>query len=218
LPPDYQLREADEGFIFSGSMYESENAMEVQETDADSTSPADAGNATDPADPADPTDPEESPEAENVPTRQVVEFRLGEDYCAVDIDEVDGIVEIKKVTRIPRTPDSVDGVMDLRGETTAIIDPRTFLGIDGDPPERDEQNVLVLDRPDDKQKIGIRVDEVLEVTTYPEDKIDTDEDLADLDTRGIEEQVSRGIIRKQNGGGLDLIVWVDVDAIIAQLE
>lgn len=190
-------------------MIESESAMEVQETDAES------GDETESADP---TEPGDSPESRDVPTRQVVEFRLGEDDCAVDIDEVDSIVEIKKVTRIPRTPDAVDGVMDLRGETTAIIDPRTFLGIEGEPPERDEQNVLVLDRPDDKQKLGIRVDEVLEVTTHPENRIDTEEDLSDLDTQGIEERVSRGIIRKPNGDGLDLVVWIDIDAIIDQLK
>ncbi len=191
--------------MWSGSMVQIESAMEVQETDAD------AGDGTDETD---------APEVENVPTRQVVEFRLGDDYCAVDIDEVDSIVEIKKVTRIPRTADSIDGVMDLRGETTAIINPRTFLGMDddGDAPEGDEQNVLVLDRADDKQKIGIRVDEVLEVTDHPERNIDTEEDLTDLDTRGIEEKVSRGVIRKPNGDGLDLVVWIDIDAIIGQLK
>ncbi|UPV74401.1 chemotaxis protein CheW [Halorussus limi] len=175
--------------------------MEVQETDT-----------------GDGTDGTESPEVAEGPTRQVVEFRLGEDYCAIDIDEVDSIVEIKKVTRIPRTPDSIDGVMDLRGETTAIINPRTFLGIDGDQPTSEEQNVLVLDRADDKQKIGIRVDEVLEVTTHPESRIDTDDDLSDLQTRGIEEEISRGIIRKPSGDALDLVVWIDIDVIIEQLK
>ncbi|PSP54584.1 chemotaxis protein [Halobacteriales archaeon QS_1_67_19] len=174
--------------------------MEAQETDPD------------------PDSATQSAEVRDVSTKQVVEFRLGEDYCAMDIEQVDSIVEIKKVTRIPRTPDSIDGVMDLRGETTAIIDPRTFLGIEDDSPDSAEQNVLVLDRPDDKQKIGIRVDEVLEVTTHPEDRIDTDEDLSDLDTQGIEAEVSRGIIRKPNGDGLDLIVWIDIDAMIDQLK
>ncbi|WP_435154477.1 chemotaxis protein CheW [Haladaptatus sp. DFWS20] len=87
---------------------------------------------------------------------QVVEFRLGDDVCAIDIDQVDSIVVVKRVTRIPRTSDSIEGVMDLRGETTAIIDPKQFLSVGSD--ERGE-GVLVLDRPDDKQKIGIRLDE-----------------------------------------------------------
>lgn len=194
--------------MYSRSMFEIETDMEVQET----------------------ADPEDAPAARDVETRQVVEFRLGEDHCAVDIDEVDSIVEIKKVTRIPRTPEPIDGVMDLRGETTAIIDPRRFLGVESEGPDPGEQNVLVLDRPDDKQKIGIRVDEVLEVATYAEDRIDTDDDLSNLDTKGIEERVSRGIIRKpvdaaanaadsdDADDSLDLVVWVDVDAIIGQLK
>ena len=182
--------------MYSASMSKPEIVMGVQQADPES---------------------EEAPE-KDVETRQVVEFRLGDDYCAVDIDEVDSIVEIKKVTRIPRTPDSIDGVMDLRGETTAILNPRTHLGIEGDAPEQAEQNVLVLDRSDDKQKIGIRVDEVREVSTYPVTQIDTEEDLSNLDTRGIEEKVSRGIIRKPGDDGLDLVVWVDVDVIIEQLN
>jgi purine-binding chemotaxis protein CheW len=179
-------------------MFEVESIMQAQETDG--------------------TTEEVPVEARDVETRQVVEFRLGEDHCAVDIDEVDSIVEIKKVTRIPRTADSIDGVMDLRGETTAIIDPRTFLGVEGEAPDPDEQNVLVLDRSDDKQKIGIRVDEVLEVATYAEDRIDTEEDLSNLETRGISERVSRGIIRKPDESGIDLVVWIDIDAIIDQLK
>ena len=136
---------------------------------------------------------------------QVVEFRLGEDVCAIDIEQVDSIVEVKKVTRIPRTPNSIEGVMDLRGETTAIIDPKEFLSVETG--ERGD-DVLVLDRPDDKQKIGIRVDEVLDVTTHEPEQIDANDELENLDTRGIRDQISRGIIKKPNGDDdeLDLVI------------
>ncbi|WP_433623676.1 chemotaxis protein CheW [Halomicrococcus sp. NG-SE-24] len=142
---------------------------------------------------------------------QVVEFRLGEDVCAIDIDQVDSIVEVKKVIRIPRTPDSIEGVMDLRGETTAIIDPKEFLSVSVDD---SGDSVLVLDRPDDKQRIGIRVD----VVSYAPDQVDDGDDLENLDTRGIREKVARGIIRKPNGDGLDLVVWIDVDRMIDRLK
>ncbi len=146
---------------------------------------------------------------------QVVEFRLGDDICAIDINQVDSIVEVKKVTRIPRTSDSIEGVMDLRGETTAIIDPKQFLSVASD--ERGE-GVLVLDRPDDKQKIGIRVDEVLDVTTHAEKHIDSSDQLENLDTQGIRDQIARGIIRKPGDDGLDLVIWVDVDKMIDSLN
>ena len=146
---------------------------------------------------------------------QVVEFLLGEDVCAIDITQVDSIVEVKKVTRIPRTAESIEGVMDLRGETTAIIDPKEFLSVSAS--SRGE-NVLVLDRPDDKQKIGIRVDEVLDVATYTPEQIDSDDDLDNLDTQGIRDDVANGIIRKPNSDGLDLVVWLDVDRMIDRLN
>ncbi|MCO8245259.1 MULTISPECIES: chemotaxis protein CheW [unclassified Haladaptatus] len=148
---------------------------------------------------------------------QVVEFRLGEDVCAIDIEQVDSIVEVKKVTRIPRTPNSIEGVMDLRGETTAIIDPKEFLSVETG--ERGD-DVLVLDRPDDKQKIGIRVDEVLDVTTHAPERIDANDELENLDTRGIRDQISRGIIKKPNGDDdeLDLVIWVDIDKMINSLN
>ncbi len=146
---------------------------------------------------------------------QVVEFRLGEDVCAIDIEQVDSIVEVKKVTRIPRTKGSIEGVMDLRGETTAIIDPKEFLSVATG--ERGD-DVLVLDRPDDKQKIGIRVDEVLDVTTHSPEQIDTSDELENLDTRGIRDKIARGIIRKPNDDGLDLVIWIDIDKMIDSLN
>ena len=144
--------------------------------------------------------------------RQVVEFRLGADVCAIDIETVDTIVELTRVTRIPRTPPAVDGVMDLRGETTAIIDPKEFLGIEGE--RTDDQKILVLDRADDKQKIGIRVDEVLEVATYWDGQIDRAEEITNLETRGIERRISKGLIRKPIEDEVDLVVWLDVDAMV----
>ena len=185
--------------------------MSVEEGTNDDAPPEDKG-------PTGGGGPDESEEATDQGEEvQVVEFQLGGDTCAVDIGQVDGIVEMKKVTRIPRTPDAIDGVIDLRGETTAIIDLRSFLGID-EQDSRQAQDVLVLDRPDDKQKVGLRVDEVQEVSTYYTDRIDSDEDLANLQTTGFEQRAAKGIIRKPDGDDVDLVVWVDVEAIIDGLK
>ena len=148
----------------------------------------------------------------------VVEFHLGEEQCAIDIEGVDGIVEMKQITRVPRAPDAVDGVMDLRGETTAVIDPKTFLSVGtGD----EEQNILVLDREGDKQKIGIRVDEVREVAAYRESQIDHNGQLAGIQSDAIESQLVKGVIRKpigeaENGQAEDvtLILWLDVEQLV----
>ena len=154
----------------------------------------------------------------------VVEFMLGGEKCAIDIGTVDSIVEPKQVTRVPRAPAAVDGVMDLRGETTAIVDPREFLSIEG---RASEQNILVLDRDDDKQKIGIRVDEVTEVSTYHEGQVDQNGELDGIRTAAIETELVRGVIRKglhededdeERVSDVELVLWLDIDRLIDAVE
>ncbi|MFW6003570.1 MAG: chemotaxis protein CheW [Halanaeroarchaeum sp.] len=149
----------------------------------------------------------------------VVEFALGEETCSMDIDFVDSIVESKQITRVPRAPDAVEGVMDLRGETTAVVDPREFLSVGEGG---DEENILVLDRDDDKQKIGIRVDEVNEVSTYTERQVDRNGDLAGIESSAIDDELVKGVIRKPVGeidddgipDDVRLILWLDIEALI----
>jgi purine-binding chemotaxis protein CheW len=154
----------------------------------------------------------------------VVEFELGDETCAIDIDAVDSIVESKQVTRVPRAPDAVEGVMDLRGETTAIVDPREFLAIGG---ETDSENILVLDRADDKQKIGLRVAEVTEVSGYAEFQLDRGERVARIGTAAVEDDLVKGVIRKgatpedeedADEGDVELVLWLDIDRLIGAVD
>lgn len=149
----------------------------------------------------------------------VVEFSLGDETCAMDIDSVDSIVEMKQITRVPRAPAAVEGVMDLRGETTAVVEPREFLSV-GEGGE--EENILVLDRDDDKQKIGIRVDEVTEVASYTERRVDRNGDLSGVESSAIDAELVKGVIRKPLGEIDDdgvpedvrLILWLDIEALV----
>ena len=150
----------------------------------------------------------------------VVEFRLGDEVCAIDIGAVDSIVESKQVTRVPRAPDAVEGVMDLRGETTAIVDPLEFLAVEGDPAS---DNILVLDRADDKQKIGLRVAEVTEVSGYADHQVDRGDRLDRIGTSAIESELVRGVVRKgatppgeedAADEDVELVLWLDIDELI----
>jgi purine-binding chemotaxis protein CheW len=64
-------------------------------------------------------------------TTQLLEFGLGDESYCLDIGYVDEIVDAGELTRIPNSPPHVEGVMDLRGRTTAIVDPRKLFDIDG---------------------------------------------------------------------------------------
>ncbi|WP_050048565.1 chemotaxis protein CheW [Halanaeroarchaeum sulfurireducens] len=153
----------------------------------------------------------------------VVEFTLGTETCAIDIDSVDSIVETKQITRVPRAPDAVEGVMDLRGETTAVVDPKEFLSVgEGGATE----NILVLDGDEDKQKIGIRVDEVTEVASYPDTQVDDNGQLDGITSSAISAELINGVLRKHVGTVDDegvpedvkLVLWLDIDALISSIS
>jgi len=73
---------------------------------------------------------------------QVLEFRLGDETYCVSIDYVTEIVDVGDLTTVPNAPPYVEGVMDLRGRTTAIVNPKDVFGIREDGPER---RVVVFD-------------------------------------------------------------------------
>jgi len=114
-------------------------------------------------------------------------------------------------------------VMDLRGVTTAIVDPREFLAIEGDLAS---DNILVLDRADDKQKIGLRVAEVTEVSGYVDAQIDTGERVSRIGTSAVEQELVKGVIRKgaiedeeeDEDVEVELVLWLDIDRLIGAVS
>ena len=128
---------------------------------------------------------------------QVLEFRLGEERFCVDIADINEIVEKGQLTGIPNTADHVLGVMDLRGETTTIVDPKQVLDVaDVDTGER-----VIIFESDDARPIGWLVDSVHEVSTLGEE---------DVESVG-EDAVVKGVISQ----GDRFVVWVEPDAVHA---
>ena len=60
---------------------------------------------------------------------QVVEFVLGKEHYAIDLFDVKEVVEYTSITKLPNVPDYVQGIIDLRGEITTIIDLKHRLNI-----------------------------------------------------------------------------------------
>ena len=55
---------------------------------------------------------------------QFVSFLLGGEEYAVDIMRVQEIIRISSITKVPRMPDFVEGVINLRGKVIPVIDLR----------------------------------------------------------------------------------------------
>ena len=154
----------------------------------------------------------------------ILEFDLGGESYAMDIQIAREIVEMLPITPIPRAPGHVTGLLNLRGEITTIINIHHLLGINPSK-ERDEQNIMVL-IPDafENTSVGIIVDEVHSVLTVDANNIDTN-------VKGVHSELTdyvHGIIKlsQDESGKPDsdesageekrLIIWIDVRKILME--
>jgi purine-binding chemotaxis protein CheW len=62
-------------------------------------------------------------------TAQYLTFRLDRELFAVDIAKVREVLEFSTVTKVPRTPDFMRGVINLRGNVVPVVDMRLKLGL-----------------------------------------------------------------------------------------
>jgi len=91
-------------------------------------------------------------------------FRLGDELFAANVGKVIEILELPKVTKVPRSPDFMRGVVNLRGNVLSVIDSRTKFGL---PQAPDTINtciiVMIINVDGQKVTLGVIVDAVQEV-------------------------------------------------------
>lgn len=102
-------------------------------------------------------------------TIQVASFRIGSEEYGVDISQIQEIIRMVEITKLPRTPDFVEGVINLRGQLIPIIDLRTRFGM-----ERAEltKNSRIIVTDIGTKRVGIIVDSASEVLTLPMESIE----------------------------------------------
>ncbi|ELZ07632.1 MULTISPECIES: chemotaxis protein CheW [Natrialba] len=128
----------------------------------------------------------------------VLEFDLGENRYCVDIGYVAEIVNTDELTPIPNTPAHVEGVMDLRGETTKIVNLRTIFGEDaGD--ELGSRIIVFKRKRGSTDRIGWLADEVHQVRQLETDAVDT----------SVEGDGIAGIVRQDD----EFVLWIDPTAV-----
>jgi purine-binding chemotaxis protein CheW len=64
-----------------------------------------------------------------VESSQYLTFKLDQELFAVDISKVREVLEFTTVTKVPRTPDFMRGVINLRGSVVPVVDMRLKLGL-----------------------------------------------------------------------------------------
>ncbi|MCH7713096.1 MAG: chemotaxis protein CheW [Chloroflexi bacterium] len=101
--------------------------------------------------------------------KQLVVFDLADEGYGVDIGSVREIIRMQDITQVPRTPEFVEGVINLRGKVIPVVDLRKRFGF----PEADatkDTRIVVVDI--GGQDIGVVVDAVTEVLRIGADAVE----------------------------------------------
>lgn len=67
--------------------------------------------------------------AEVLATTQYLTFKLGEEVFALEISKVREVLDFTIITKVPRTPDFMRGVINLRGNVVPVVDMRMKFGM-----------------------------------------------------------------------------------------
>ncbi|MDX1630897.1 MAG: chemotaxis protein CheW [Thermoanaerobaculia bacterium] len=176
------------------------------------------GKTTDRTEPA----PEEAPKgpdrvlrfADEMETREEVEeerqeletwvtCRIDEEIFALTVDQVQEILRVGELTRVPHAPFPVRGVTNMRGQVLPVVDLRRRLGL----PEieiGEDHRIMVVDSRN--RLIGLLVDRVEEVTEI--DRLKIEDPPEDVMTE--QSYYLVGVIHR----GEDLIILLDADRVL----
>jgi purine-binding chemotaxis protein CheW len=134
---------------------------------------------------------------------QVVSFKLGSEEYGVDIGQVQEINRMVAVTKVPRAPQFMEGVINLRGQLIPIIDLRTRFGMER--VEHSKSTRIVVTEIGTK-RIGMVVDSVSEVLRLPLEQIEEAPDMIS----GVETEYIRGVGKLEER----LIILLDLGKIV----
>lgn len=106
----------------------------------------------------------------------LITFRIGTELIGLDITKVREVTEIGKPIAVPRAPDFLLGLVNVRGEVVPVISLKKRLGLTGD---ETSDFLLVID--EGGRVAGLKVDELTGTRRIDEKKINRNSEL--LSTR-----------------------------------
>jgi len=138
---------------------------------------------------------------------QLVSFNVGSEEFGVDILKVHEINRMTEITRVPKAPEFVEGVINLRGKIIPIIDLRKRFGMEQKDKDKNTRIVVVEIN---EQTIGFVVDSVSEVIRMPMENID---DAPELVT-GIDADYIKGVGKLEK----NLLILLDLEKVMSKQE
>lgn len=130
---------------------------------------------------------------------QVVIFKLNNEQFAVQTDKIQSINDAMEITKVPKAPAHIKGLINLRGNIISLLDINLLLDIPkGD---KSQNNIIILEMED--ELVGIAVDDVYEV-------LDVEEKLIERSSDERRKEYIEGIINFQDR----IVTLIDIDKLL----
>lgn len=138
---------------------------------------------------------------------QLVSFNLGDEEYGVDILRVQEINRMVHITRVPKAPEFVEGVINLRGKVIPIVDLRKRFGLCAKPHDKNTR-IIVVDI--DGRTVGLIVDGVSEVLRFSMDTIEPPPPMV----TGVDAEYIWGVGKLEDR----LLILLDLSKVLANEE
>lgn len=136
--------------------------------------------------------------------QQMVLFLLGAEEYGIPISQVKEIIQYKGATRLPQTPDFMEGVINLRGKVIPVIELAKKFGLVTS--EGSDRRAIIIETAG--QEIGVIVDEVTEVVRLQDSAIEAAPTMT----------ASNDYIRGIGKDGNRLLILLDVEKLFGSKE
>ncbi|EFI35717.1 CheW protein [Desulfonatronospira thiodismutans ASO3-1] len=138
---------------------------------------------------------------------QMVTFNIGGEEFGVEILTVQEIIRMMQITKVPKAPDFVEGVINLRGKVIPVIDLRKRFGLDSRGHDKNTRIVVVEIN---KMIVGFIVDSVSEVLRIPADTVEPPPPVV----AGLDSEYISGVGKLEDR----LLILLDLDRLLSREE
>lgn len=138
---------------------------------------------------------------------QLVTFSIGDEEFGVDILKVQEIIRTMEITKVPRAPAFVEGVINLRGKVIPIVDLRKRFGLAAREHDK-HTRIIVIEI--NNMIVGFVVDSVSEVLRIPASTVEPPPPVV----AGLESEYISGVGKLEDR----LLILLDLDRLLSTDE
>ncbi len=145
--------------------------------------------------------------AGNAEQLQLVTFKLGGEEFGVNILNVQEINKVVDITEVPKSPEFVEGIINLRGKVIPVVDLRKRFYMEA---KANDQHTRIIVAELDGKTIGFRVDAVNEVLRIKSDSLEAPPEIVS----GVDSAFFKAVVKM----GEKLLILIDLGKLFSYEE